>query len=534
MKNKNIMRLAGIGFLLVFSFSCDESFLDEVPHQASIVESQYFTTVEQCNTSTQVAYRFIDWDSWWQTMNWRYLSGEAASDNAWIGNTYQSTHASYNAVSEYTIDPGNDRAEGHWIMLYKGIGIFNSTMAGIEGAPIDEASKKQFIAELKFLRAWCYFDLVRNWGGVPLVLKINSPSEHVARSTVADVYAQIINDLKEAASVLPKKSAYPAKDKFRASRGAALTLLAKTYLYTEDWANAETTAREVVNSGEYALEGFFGTLWGYNYKNGIESIFEIQNSESQVPPLPNNYYLRVMNSTADGGWGYYSVTSDLENAYKAAGDSVRLQWTINRTGLPVAGDPDNLKFDGRPANGLTGQPVQSKSGRYSRKQYTPKAQRPASGRYAFNDKILRYGDLLLIHAEACAMQNKTGDALSSLELIRDRVGLTTDTSLSGWDLINAVRKERRLEMAMEGDRLYDLRRWKDESGQPVINSILGPNGSFVKYNTEISTDKYETANLIEAQSKGANFNPAIHMVWPIPNSQVVSSEGTIKQNPGYF
>jgi hypothetical protein len=88
-------------------------------------------------------------------------------------------------------------------------------------------------------------------------------------------------------------------------------------------------------------------------------------------------------------------------------------------------------------------------------------------------------------------------------------------------------------MAFEGDRLYDLRRWKDQSGAPVINSVLGPNGSFVKYNTQTSTDLYETNNLIEAQNKGVHFNPAIHGLWPIPNSEIIASGGVIKQNPGY-
>ncbi len=536
MKNSNIIKLLGIGSLLFFSSGCQENFLDVAPYKNSIVVSEYFTTVEQCNSSTQAAYAFIDWivNNWWQTQNWRHLSGDAASDDAWTGNTYQSTHASYNAVAEYTIDPGNDRCEGHWIELYKGIGIFNSTIAGISEAPIDEVSKKQFIAELKFLRAWCYFDLVRNWGGVPIVLKINSPSEHVARSTVQEVYTQIINDLKESAPLLPKKSQYSSTDKFRAAQGAALTLLAKTYLYAEDWANAEITAKEVMNSKEYSLEPFFGTLWGYNYKNGLESIFEIQFRSQEVPPLPYNNFPKVMNSVADGGWAYYSATSDLENTFKAEGDSVRLQWTINRHGLPVVGDPGNLKFDGRPVNGFPGKAVNSKSGRYSRKMYTPVAQRPANKFFGINDKILRYADLVLIHAEACAMQNKTTEALSSLKILRDRVGLTTNMSLSGWNLINAVRKERRLELALEGNRLYDIRRWKDQSGKPVICSILGPNGSFVKYNTEISKDKYETANLIEPQNKGINFDPAVHMVWPIPNVQVVSSDGAIEQNPGYY
>jgi hypothetical protein len=151
-----------------------------------------------------------------------------------------------------------------------------------------------------------------------------------------------------------------------------------------------------------------------------------------------------------------------------------------------------------------------------------------------NDKILRFADVLLIHAEACAMQNKTSDALSSLKRVRDRVSLTTDMNLSGWDLTNAIRKERRLEMAFEGDRLYDIRRWVDENGKHAIENILGPNGSFVKYNTETNTDGWEKGNPIEPQDKGIHFDPAIHMLWPIPAKQILFSEGAVEQNPGYF
>jgi hypothetical protein len=86
---------------------------------------------------------------------------------------------------------------------------------------------------------------------------------------------------------------------------------------------------------------------------------------------------------------------------------------------------------------------------------------------------------------------------------------------------------------LEGDRLYDLRRWKDPSGKPVISSVFGPNGSFVKYNTITSTDFFEKNNLTEPQNKGFNFNEAVHMLWPIPNSEVVASEGVVTQNPGY-
>lgn len=518
--------LIGCLVLLVIIGGCKKSLLD-VSTNGSVQSDQYYTNLDQCNTSTQVAYRSIDYDSWWQIFNWRYLSGEAASDNGWIGNTYQNTHATYDAVAQYVLDAGNDRCEDQWVMLYKSIGIFNSTIEGIQGAPIDTMSKTKFIAELKFLRSWCYFDLVRNYGGVPLVLKIYPPTTHLPRNTVNEVYDQVIKDLKECAAVLPRKSEYSAADKFRASSGAALALLAKVYLYKEDWANAETTAQQVITSGDYSLETSFGTLWDYNYKNGQESIFEVQCGSSKNPPLPSSAQYMI-NSVSDGGWGYYGVTSDLENAYIAAGDSIRMVWTINRQGKPVAGDPDNNSFNGGgyPAN-------QSKSGRFSRKWYVPKAQRPANGLYSRDDIILRFADVLLIHAEACAMQNKTGDALTSLKKVRDRVSLTTDMSLTGWDLINAVRTERRLEMAFEGDRLYDIRRWKDQAGKPVISGIFGPNGSFVKYNTETSTDFYETNNTLEPQNKGIHFDPAIHLLWPIPNLEIVSSEGVIKQNPGY-
>lgn len=528
MKNSLIILIFSISLGLLMS-ACEKK-LDVSPVGSSIVESEYYTTFDQCNTSVKAAYRYTDYSTWWEILNWRYLSGEAASDNAWIGNTYQATHAFYDAVAHYTLDASNDRNEAQWIDLYKAIGRYNSIIAGIQGSPIDDNSKNQFIAELKFLRAWCYFDLVRNWGGVPIVLKIYSPNTHIARSTPSEVYNQVVSDLQDAAGILPKKSEYPSGDRFRATKGAALTLLAKTYLYMEDWAHAESAAKQVIDMGEYSLEPNFGSLWAYTYKNGAESIFEAQYASSQTPALPYNDFDKMLNSTADAGWGYYSVTSDLENAFRSEGDSIRLQWTINRTGFPVAGDPNNTKFDGRPY------PLSnhSKSARFSRKHYIPKAQRPSNGLPALNDKVLRFADVLLIHAEACAMQNKTADALSSLKRIRDRVNLPTDMTLTGWNLINAVRKERRLELAFEGDRLYDIRRWKDQGGNPVINSILGPNGSFVKYNTQTSTDAWEKNNPIEPQNKGINFNPAIHLVWPIPANEVLLSDGVVTQNPGYF
>ena len=117
-------------------------------------------------------------------------------------------------------------------------------------------------------------------------------------------------------------------------------------------------------------------------------------------------------------------------------------------------------------------------------------------------------------------------------MVRDRVQLATNTSLTGDALRDAIWKERRLELALEQHRLYDIRRQKI-NGVPRIALILGPNGSFVKYNTEVSTDPFETTNLLEPQNSGTLFDPNIHLLWPVPPEEIQLSRGKIVQNPGY-
>ncbi|RYE28823.1 MAG: RagB/SusD family nutrient uptake outer membrane protein, partial [Sphingobacteriales bacterium] len=174
-----------------------------------------------------------------------------------------------------------------------------------------------------------------------------------------------------------------------------------------------------------------------------------------------------------------------------------------------------------------------KSARFNRKVYIPRTERTAGGRFSKDVIHLRLADIYLIKAEAAAMLRQSNASLTALKAIRDRVSLTTNMALTEWGLIDAVRKERRLEMALEGDRLYDLRRWKTQAGTPVINTVMGQNGSFVNYNTVTSTDRYEKGNLNEAQNKGISFMPGKHNLWPIPSKEIIASEGRISQNPGY-
>ncbi|EHQ26529.1 putative outer membrane starch-binding protein [Mucilaginibacter gracilis] len=504
--------------------SCKKSFLEQEPYGNSIQSGTFYNTVDEATGATLASYKYIDFDDWWQTQWWKQVGGEAASDNEWIGvNGGQGTAVQ---AAHYTLNPENDRIEAHWIEIYKSIYLFNATMEGLQNAKIDDGAKQKLIAELKFLRAFQYFELVRNWGAVPLITKTLSPQQNdYTRTSAADVYSFLKQDLNSAIAILPSKSQYSTTDKFRVSKGAAQALLAKIDLYTENWAEAQSVSAQIIASGDYTLENSYGNIWQTTNYNGKESIFEIQFQYStQYPNLGNVFPTTSMPGT-EGGWGYFTPTSDLENAFKAQGDSVRLNWTIIRHHFPVIGDPANTSFDANPS--------QCKSARYNRKVYIPRSERTPNGRFSKDHIYLRLADVYLMNAEAAAMQQQSQQALQSLKAVRDRVGLTTNMNLSGWDLINAVRTERRLELALEGDRLYDIRRWKDQSGQPVINSIMGPNGSFVKYNTQQSKDPYETTNLNEPQNKGTSFVAGKHNLWPIPSKEIIASQGRITQNPGY-
>jgi starch-binding outer membrane protein, SusD/RagB family len=506
-----------------FFNSCKDSFLEQDLNSSQIIADSYYNSDSEVETATTTSYTFIDYSDWWQ-IQWLRAVNEAASDNAWIGlNGGQGTAVQ---AAHYTLNGENDRIEAHWIMLYKSIYRFNATIEGIEKAKNTNASiKARSIAELKFMRAFQYVELVRNFGGVPLLTKTLGVTENTySRSTPAEVYDFLAKDLQEAIAALPAKSAYANVDKFRVSKGAALALLAKVYLYAEKWAEASATADQIISSNEYSLEPFFGDVFKTSNYNGKESIFETQFQWSTLFPALGNIFPITSMSLAEGGWGYFTPSSDLENAFKAQGDSTRLNWTIMRHGFPVVGEVGTPNFDARPDR--------CKSGRFGRKIYALKAERTANNKISKNKIHMRYAEILLIKAEAAAMLKQDAAALAALKLVRDRVGLRTDNTLTGDKLIDAVRLERRLELAMEGERLFDIRRWKDASGKPLINSIFGTTGSFVLYNST-STDPFETKNLSEPQNKGANFVAGKHNLWPIPTKEVDASLGKVVQNPGY-
>ena len=150
-----------------------------------------------------------------------------------------------------------------------------------------------------------------------------------------------------------------------------------------------------------------------------------------------------------------------------------------------------------------------------------------------NHRILRYADVLLMYAEACNELGDDASARDALNQVRRRAKLD-DVTASGKALQSAIRLERRLELAFEQNRLYDIRRWTDTNGKKMISNILGPNGSFVRWNTEEATrDALEWENQGEASDKGITFNENRDMVFPIPLYEITMSNGSITQNPGW-
>ena len=533
--------------------SCEDFLTEEVRGQQNL--DTYFTTADECEAYITGCYQDITCGGWWN-INTVWLLSEMCSDDAWMGNTTQS-QSDYISLAHYQ---GNGASNGpisnFWQYRYKGILRCNIAIDRIAALETPETeARDRLVAEARFLRGFYYFELVRNFGGVPLMTSYLLPEEvgGVTRASAEEIYAFIEADLQAAAEVLPPRSAAQVG---HATSGAALGLLGKVYLYQEKWQEAHDVLKEVIDSGEYDLMDDFGQVWDMNYDNGKESLFEVQYEYSDVSTILVGGSLATVTGCRNGpgdGWSWCQPSANLEAAYIEAGDTTRLRWTIIKTGCTeIAGedqfdqfiqnskdmdsyeayierygwDPDCYIID----------PAQHKSARIIRKYFLPLADRPEvynTDKSPLNHRILRFADVLLMYAEACNELGNDADARTALNRVRDRVHLPAVTS-SGWDLRKAIRLERRLELAFEENRLYDIRRWTDENGKKVICNILGPNGSFVQWNLDPATrDLYEWENQGESSDKGSTFQEDRDMVFPIPLYEITMSNGSIEQNPGW-
>ena len=480
--------------------ACKESFTDLPLNGIQTLDNlNVFSTSEGTINYVNSCYAALNWDDWWQ-VQYRRMVFETASDDGWLGNTEQWGNAGGDLPVAHFLGLGaNDgNTENYWTFNYFGVQRANFGIERVASAPVEATLRKRLVAEMKFLRGWFYFELVKNWGDVPLYTTARTASDApIARTPKAQVYAQVMKDFQEAAQDLPQRRDYTGNDKSRASKGAPLAFLAKAALWAEKYDVAEQAAKQVMDLGEYSLESEFGNIYQANYYNGPESLFEISSS--------GNVRGVTAGSRNDGGWGWNVPSRNLESAFLAENDTVRLSRTIMKHRQRIWGDPvasGTGVFDARPSG--------NKSGRIWRKFYVPRGKRTVPNQ-SYQDRWIplpyifsRYGEVLLVYSEASARQGKTAQALDALNAVRKRAKLPAKTALSGEALTDAIIAERRLELAGELTYRWDDIRRVQKNGKPLIDIIVGPNGSFVRYNAT-SKDPFKNGLYYRAAKQGYAF-----------------------------
>ena len=457
----------------VLMIGCSDDFLDVDSRQNLDAEDQENVTPEQFVNGiygmlTEFDYAFA------------YLGiTEILSDNADKGSSPSDTGTDKKELDDLQFTSSTGSFGAMWTNWYKAIGRATHAIEYTEGYGLtDEAYKNRLIGEAKFLRAYHYFFLVRGFGDVPL--------QHISlieRAPKADVYAFIEADLLDAINKLPNKSDYESKDLGRATKGAAQALLSKVYLYEKKWQQAYDMAQTVIGSGQYGLENDYAVLWRVTSENGTESIFEVQGRGEVVAHGVQQYSeTQGARGTSGWGWGFNTPSQNLLDAYNAAGDDIRRDATIIFAGETL--------YDGREVSASVENPM------YNEKAYS--SANAGAGDGDKNIRVLRLAEIYLIAAEAANELGNTDAALTNLNVVRGRVHLGEITNTA--NLRQAIWNERRLELAFEHDRWFDLVR----TGQAAA----------------------------AMEAAGKTFIVGTHELFPIPYDQLIQTP-TMSQNPNY-
>ncbi len=468
-----------------------EKFLDEKPQSQSIaVENSSADSILYHSASeveAALAGCYADFKNEYYELDY-YVNGDAQSDDAYAGGDNPANFQ----IDDCRLDATNSNVSRDWRYLYSTIGKCNAVInnvAAVTDPALTAARKEEILGEASFIRAFNYFQAVQLWGDVPLQLKeVKSisaatleqiyPQIFPARATQGEVYAQIIADLETALAKCPATAAH----KGFATKGAVNAVLAKVWATVEphDWAKVKQYC-EAVEAGGYSLMPSYNDLWNNANENCAESIFEINYS----------------GGSSDGNWGtkifrgldwkkFNLPANDLVAAFDAEGDMTRKNASI------VFADVSGKWSD--PHYPQTKYPFINKWHNY---------QEGSNQNYIF----IRLADILLLKAEALNELGDQAGAAAIVTQIRKRAGLAATTAASQADLRLAIEKERRLELAFEGHRWYDLKR----TGRAidVMNAAKDHNGQVIGYGLT-----------------------AERLLWPVPQAELDKNQKLI-QNPGY-
>jgi hypothetical protein len=460
MKMKKLNSLLSFSFLLVVLIGCNDYLDTEL--EGALTSETFFKTENHAILAINATYQIASFNS---TNNNLWVFGDVASDDAVKGGN-DGDQIDISFIDDFSTNADNGSIEVIWKHYYEGISRANNVIARVPDIDMNTQLKERIIGEAKFLRAYFYFHLTNIFGEIPLKTKavLNISDLSVPRSSVNLIYTQIEQDLNEAALVLP--DSYSSSELGRATKGAALGMLSKVYLFQKKWDLALNAAIKVEALG-YSLSTVYGHNFDVAFENNEESIFEIQHLSDQIPAV-GSYLNQFFSPNINGGYFFNAPTDDFVNEFEVTINQVvdpRLDYSVGRTGNKWV-DGNIFLPEWSPATGFLG------------KKHTQPLTATPIGDGNKNYVFMRFAEILLIKAEALNELGRGNEALLPLNKIRKRAreSYLFDTNLSGFGNIppnllpditnnginflqNAIRHERRVELGLEFHRYYDLMRY---------------------------------------------------------------------------
>lgn len=498
MKLKYIIPAALSCAALLLASSCSDNFLDREPYGS--------TTNEDLGFSENDLYLGLVFDTYGHLRSYDISAlpfvgiTSVTSDDADKGST-PSDAPDVGQLDNFTFNADNGLINGWYSANFTGVTKANEALDFLAKAP-DNDSITLMRAESRFMRGVYYFNLVRSFGGMPIVdHKLAQDEKAPKRSSLADTYDFIRKDLEYAAGILPGKTEAGVSWYGRGTRGAAKAYLAKAYLYQKNWTEAYRLTSEIIASGDYNLSTPYDKIFTEAQENGPESVFETQCDQNILygQSIGSQYAeVQGVRGALNLGWGFNIPSQALLDAYET-GDP-RKEATVIFRGTYI--EPNEFV------------PADTDNPYYNKKVYPWIDERNKPNRDFANGywqkgswidvRLMRYADVVLMNAEAACELGNTGEAIAKLEMVRARArGNNPDilpkiTTTDIDKLRTAIHHERRIELAMEAERYFDLVRWGEAA------EVLG--AKWVKGKNEL---------------------------FPIPQRQIDLSGGLLSQNPGW-
>lgn len=544
MKKYNIT--LGLSFLMTMS-ACTE-WLQE-PSPGVIELEDFFVTAQAADNSVTAAYQPLIYE-YNGTYTSEWFIGDIVSDDALKGG--QGSKVTSDMADVYDFENWRTASNNNFCLQfyraqYQGVGRCNTAIKYVSemvAEDLTDSNRAALIAEAKFLRAYYYFRLVRVFGGVPMIVDVIDSDDKwiVARSSVDDIYSLIIEDLTEAENYLPLK--WDDQNVGRATKGAAQAMLMKANLYIHNYVKAEEWGKKVIASGIYSLCPEYKDNFTLAGENGQESVFEIQYMEDATSDYGEGYgstrgtftlvLTRPRGQSGAEGWGFNHPTQNLYDEFED-GD-IRRDWTIVNfldencpwnIENPNAGEdmlnPDMYYLGNYYTNRKYAQ--FSTTDAFDYKTYEDGSTGLHATRGPLNNRQIRYSDVLLMYAEACAENGNNSEAINALNQVRERVNMPTypgytfkvnGTEITSPTLMQAIRHERRVELAMEGHRWFDLCRWNGVDGKGL----------------KAHMDAYQATETDDVKAHLNAFQEGKHELFPIPFEEI-DLNPALTQNPGY-